>query len=47
MAVRSVLEVEVSDDSFQKFKSSFEKYQSAVKELPGQWSKVGTAAEGQ
>jgi hypothetical protein len=46
MTVRSVLEIDVADESFQKFKESFGKYQQAVRDLPGQWNKIGTAAEG-
>ena len=35
MAIRSIIEVDVADESFQTFRQSFERYQQAVKDLLG------------
>lgn len=40
MALRSVLEIEVKDDTFKEFRGSFDKYHDLVKQLPDDWGKV-------
>lgn len=37
MAVRSVIEIDVNDTAFKTFAATFEKYQAALKKLPGSW----------
>lgn len=45
MAVKSVvLDVEVKDESFNKFAESFKKYQKALAETPKAWAEVGEHA---
>lgn len=44
MAVRSVLEIDVQDETFQRFQEAFGRYQDAVKALPGAWGKVNATA---
>jgi hypothetical protein len=46
MAVKSVIEIDVQDDAFKAFIASFQKFQDAVKNLPGAWSEVTDAASG-
>lgn len=46
MPTRSVHEIDIDDSRFREFAQLFEKYQAAVKALPGDWGKVGTAASG-
>ena len=35
-----ILDIDVNDEAFQRFRQAFDKYQDAVKELPEAWSKV-------
>jgi hypothetical protein len=41
MAKKSVLEIEIRDEAFKSFVALFEKYQSQLDKMPGQWAKVG------
>ena len=47
MAVKSIIDVEVNDEAFQRFQKLFEKYQSAVQTLPKSWGTVGKEIAGQ
>lgn len=42
----SIIDVEVSDEKFKAFVELFEKYKSAVKELPADWAKQAAPIEG-
>jgi hypothetical protein len=44
VAVKSILEVDVDDTSFQAFYSSFQRYQEAIKRLPGAWAASNAGA---
>jgi hypothetical protein len=44
MATKSVIEIDVLDEKFKAFASSFEKYQEALKRMPGDWQKVNAAS---
>jgi hypothetical protein len=46
MAVKSVIEIDVKDDAFKAFIALFEKYQNALKDMPGAWDDVTSAASG-
>jgi hypothetical protein len=46
MAVKSVIEIDVKDDAFKAFVALFEKYQSALKDMPANWSDVADSASG-
>lgn len=37
MAVKSVIDIDVNDEKFKAFIAAFEKYQSALKSMPGAW----------
>ena len=41
MTVKSVIEIEVEDGEFKAFKALFDKYDAAVKKMPGAWANVG------
>ncbi len=43
MAIRKIIEIDVEDASFKTFQEAFARYQDAVKDLPGGWSKVSAA----
>ncbi len=43
MPVRSVLEIDVDDAQFRAFHALFERYQSALGRMPGQWQQVNRA----
>lgn len=45
MAVKSVIDIDVNDEAFQKFSEKFESYRNALKKLPGQWAAVTSAGE--
>ena len=36
----SIIDIDVNDEKFKKFQALYEKYQDAVKKLPGDWGKV-------
>ena len=44
MAVKSVIEIDVLDESFKSFADAFEKYQKALKAMPADWQKVNSEA---
>lgn len=44
MAVKSILEIEVRDDAFEKFKKSFESYKESVQDSKKAWKDVGDTA---
>lgn len=44
MALRSVIEIDVQDSSFQRFAGMFSKYHEALKDAPGVWAKVSESA---
>lgn len=44
--VKSIIEVEVQDEAFQRFQTLFAAYEEKVKELPGDWRKVDDAMGG-
>lgn len=46
MAVKSIIEIDVQDDAFKAFVALFDKYQTALKKLPGAWNESGKAADG-
>src|SRR5664279_4788203 len=41
MANKSVIDIEIQDAAFKEFVALFEKYQSQLGKMPGQWGKVG------
>ena len=41
MTVKSVIEIEIEDGEFKAFKTLFDKYDAAVKKMPGAWANVG------
>lgn len=43
---KSILDIEVNDEKFQKFQEQFAKYQAALKAMPRQWTKVGEDMNG-
>lgn len=43
MPVRSILDIDVSDDKFKAFLDSFQKYQDALSKMPGAWRQVTVA----
>lgn len=45
MAVKSIVEVDVQDSSFQRFAEMFQKYQDVLKKTPDAWKKVGDEVE--
>lgn len=45
MATKSVIDIEVRDEAFKEFAALFEKYQSQLGKMPGQWGKVGSATK--
>jgi hypothetical protein len=44
MAVKSIIEIDVQDDAFKAFVALFDKYQSALKKMPGAWADAESAA---
>jgi hypothetical protein len=44
MVTKSVIEIDVLDEKFKAFASVFEKYQEALKKMPGDWQKVNASA---
>ena len=46
MALRSVIDIDVNDDRFKQFLELYEKYAEALKQMPADWAKVGTATSG-
>ena len=42
---KSILDVDVQDEKFLKFKALFDQYQTALKKMPGAWGNVGDATE--
>lgn len=46
MAVKSIIDIDVNDSSFQKFQELFLRYQEQVKAAPAAWKKVGEAVDG-
>ena len=46
MATKSVIQIDVLDESFKKFQQAFDKYQAALKKMPGDWQKVNQASAG-
>ena len=45
MAIRSIISIDVEDAGWKTFQESFSRYQQAVKDLPGAWSKVNASTE--
>jgi hypothetical protein len=45
MAVRSVIDIDINDASFQRFASLFKRYQEQLAQSPGAWKKVSDAVE--
>ena len=45
MAVKSVIEVQVSDESFKEFLALFEKYKSSVDKMPKGWGAIGSSVQ--
>jgi len=45
MATKSVIDIEIHDEAFKEFAALFEKYQSQLGKMPGQWGKVGSATQ--
>ena len=43
MATKSIIEIEILDEKFKAFQQAFEKYQEALKKMPGDWGKVNGA----
>ena len=43
---RPVIDIDVNDDKFKAFQKEFEKYQEALKKLPGAWGETDKAVEG-
>lgn len=43
MPLRSVIDIDVNDDTFKAFQSLFDRYAAAVDRLPGQWKQAGQA----
>lgn len=41
MAAKSILDIEVNDEKFQKFQAQFAKYQAALNAMPAQWGRIG------
>lgn len=41
MAVRSLIQIDVDDGAFRQFKDLFDRYEDAVKRMPGAWGQVG------
>ena len=46
MATKSVIQIDVLDESFKKFQQAFDKYQAALKKMPGDWQKVNQTSAG-
>lgn len=46
MAVKSIIEVDVQDEAFQRFQTLFADYEAKVKGLPSDWKKVDDAMGG-
>ncbi|HEY8095358.1 MAG TPA: hypothetical protein VIE65_04605, partial [Methylobacter sp.] len=44
---KPILDIEIDDSAFQQFKRQFDKYQSAVKDLPEQWKAAGSEINSQ
>lgn len=42
---KSILDIEVNDEQFLKFKKLFDQYQAALKKMPGDWGKVDGQVE--
>ena len=40
MSLKTILEVEIDDSKFRKFKELFDRYQSQLKSVPGAWGQV-------
>lgn len=45
MPVKSIIDVEVKDESFKRFNELFEKYREGVKEMPSYWGDVGSEVD--
>lgn len=45
MAAKSIIEVDVRDEAFQKFNALFNKYQAQLKQQPTEWRKASTAQQ--
>jgi len=45
MATKSVIDIEIHDEAFKEFAALFQKYQSQLGKMPGQWGKVGSATQ--
>lgn len=43
MTATSIVEVDVHDEAFQRFKGLFDEYQKQLQAMPGDWGKVGAA----
>lgn len=43
MALKSILDIDISDEKFKRFQAAFSKYAAAVKALPAAWARVNTA----
>lgn len=41
MAVKSILDIEVNDEQFKRFKQLYDQYQSTLQKMPKQWGQVG------
>lgn len=41
MAVKSILDIDLDDSKFKAFYDLFQQYQTALKDMPGDWQKVG------
>lgn len=46
MATRAILDIEINDDAFNKFKERFDDYQAQLKTLPAEWARVGETMAG-
>ena len=46
MAIKSILDIEVNDSAFQRFREHFDKYQSALADMPDAWRAVGGEIDG-
>jgi len=46
VAVKSIIDIDVNDEAFQRFQALFAEYEEKVKELPGDWKKVDDAMGG-
>jgi tail lysozyme len=47
MAVKSIVDIAVNDEAFQRFQATFEKYQSQLAKMPASWAKMGQQAKEQ